>query len=334
MAEAEIQTIGEAMAEYRHSRKTAVVCGGQRLSYQELWERSERIARNLVREGLKKGDRVVLDMGRTGDYICMFLGVALAGGIAVYIHRGWPEKQRTYVIESCKPRRTVTDETARALMQEKSIPGNEAAALPEVRGEDPFQIVYTSGSTGRPKGAVLAHRTAVNSRVPPRLSRMCAERCECRLVDLDFSFVASTFFILRGLLSEKTLVIPTGEELLNAERLAALMEREGVTGAFWTPSRLMKLLTEPAMAAALRRFRVLAFTGEKIPEGLLAALGKHMPEAEAISVYGMSEMMDVSDSLLRPGRENLLPGGGEGIGLHLLDERGEPVAEGETGELC
>ena len=98
MAETGIQTIGEAVARYRFSRKTAVVCGGQRLSYQELWERSERIAQNLIREGLEKGDRVVLDMGRTGDYICMFLGVALAGGISVYIHRGWPEKQRAYEI--------------------------------------------------------------------------------------------------------------------------------------------------------------------------------------------------------------------------------------------
>ncbi|MBE5851313.1 MAG: amino acid adenylation domain-containing protein, partial [Lachnospiraceae bacterium] len=334
MKETHIQTIGEAVAEYRNSVKTAVVCGGQRLSYQELWERSERIARNLIREGLEKGDRVILDMERSADCVCMFLGLARAGGIAVYIHRGWPEKQRVYVIESCRPRRIVNDETARALMQEKSFPGNEAAALPEVRGEDPFQIVYTSGSTGRPKGTVLAHRTAVNDRLPSQVGQTGAEHGARRLVDHDFSFVASTIFLLHGLFCEKTLVIPTGEELLNAERLAALIEREDVTEVFWMSSRFLRLLSEPAMAAAVRRFRMFVFAGEKTPKGLLAAARKYMPEAELFNVYAMSELMVVGVYLLGPENENLFAGSNEGIGLHLLDERGEPVAGGETGELC
>lgn len=335
MAEAGIQTIGEALARYRHSMKTAVVCGGQRLSYQELWGKSERVAQNLIREGLEKGDRVILDMGRSVDFFCMFLGVALAGGIFVYIHRGWPETQRAYVMESCKPRRIVTDETAQSLQEFTA--GGEAVLLPEVRGEDPFQVVYTSGSTGRPKGAVLAHRTAANCSVPLPRNRLCAfeaEHCECLLMDMDFSFVAGTILMLRALFNEKTLVIPTAEELASTKRLAALLEREEVTEAIWTPSRLLKLVSEPALAAAARRFKAFAFIGEKIPEGLFATVRRYMPETEVFSGYGMAELMYVGDYPLQPGTENLLAGSGEGIGLHLLDRNGKPVGEGETGELC
>ncbi|MBE5851311.1 MAG: hypothetical protein E7298_14530, partial [Lachnospiraceae bacterium] len=209
--------------------------------------------------------------------------------------------------------------------------------LPEVRGEDPFQIVYTSGSTGRPKGAVLAHRTAVNSSLllpGNRIFALGAERCERRLLDMDFSFVAATIRMLRGLCNEKTLIIPTGEELSSVERLAALIEREDVTEVHWTPSRLLKLLSEPTIAAAVRRVRALALMGEKTPEGLLAAVRQHMPEAEIISNYGMSELMHLEEHLLEPGTENLLIGFGEGIGMHLLDDQGAPAAAGELGELC
>ena len=337
--EIRIQTIGEAVYRYRQSRDVAVICDGRTLTYQELWGAGTAIAANLIQRGVKKGDRVVLDIERSEKYICMVAGIALAGGIIVYIHRGWPAMQKENVIRDCSPALIVRDDMIPELL---TLPAHQtqdsiAGILPRVKGEDPFQIVYTSGSTGKPKGAVLCHLVAANISMPAgrnRLSRLDVETCKRRLLDSDFSFVSNSIVMLRALFNERTMVVATKEDLSSVSSLAALCKREGIDKVSWTPSRILKLLAEPEMAEAAGKIRVMTVMGEKIPERIKDLLAKYMPDTAVFCGYGMSEMMHIEDHPYVFGKENLFEYGSENIGLHVLDENGNPVAEGEKGELC
>ena len=132
-----IHTIGEALGRYRDSAKVAVVCEGRELTYGQLWDAGVRVALHLVELGLRKGERVILDVGRSEHYVCMLLGLSLAGGVAVYIHRGWPEAQRAYVIEDCDPKLIVDDEMAHKLEGEgpEAPDAERELALPCVLGD-------------------------------------------------------------------------------------------------------------------------------------------------------------------------------------------------------
>lgn len=338
-----IKTIGEALSRYRDSQRIAVICEGRAIRYDELWRCGCRIAGNLISMGLEKGERVVLDMGRSEHYICMLLGIALSGGISVYIHRGWPGKQREYVLTDCTPKFIVDEQYAKELQDPAFVHVSGRAevekncTLPDVKGEDPFQIVYTSGSTGRPKGAVLCHLVAANISLPCERNSLCIfekDSPDRLLLDADFSFVSSTILIMRALFNEKALVIATQRELSSNRLFAGLILEEHVTETVWTPTRTLKYLADQDMKAAVAGIRKLSVAGERIPESLLPVIRESMPDAKVFCAYGMSELMHVEDHPFKSGAETLFGSGSDNIGLHVLSDDGNPVKEGKSGEIC
>lgn len=334
-----LKTIGEILFRYRKSKEPALIFHGRIMTYQHLYESCASVALQLRRRGLKKGDRLVLDMERSQRYVCMMLGIAMSGGVVVSIHKGWPAFMREQVLMECDPFLIVTDEMADAIMEspEEMPPGSVVSLLPEVKGEDPFQIVYTSGSTGKPKGTVLCHLMAANISLCSGKNAMCrhfAASCRRSLLDADFSFVASSIVMMQALFNEKAVVIASREEISSPGRLAVLCQREEIDEVCWTPSRIFSLLSDPDMARAARRIRVMMVAGEKIPEKLYSLIAQFMSDTTVYCAYGMSEMMQVEDHPFIPGRENLLGCGCENIALHVLDPKGESVLAGETGEIC
>ena len=334
-----LKTIGEMLFRYRKSKEPALIFHGRIMTYQHLYESCASVALQLRRRGLKKGDRLVLDMERSQRYVCMMLGIAMSGGVVVSIHQGWPALLREQALMECNPFLIVTDEMADAIMESPKETPLESVVnlLSEVKGEDPFQIVYTSGSTGKPKGTVLCHLMAANISLCSGKNAMCrhfAASCRRSLLDADFSFVASSIVMMQALFNEKVVVIAAQEEISSPGRLAVLCQREEIDEVCWTPSRILSLLSDPDMAKAARRIRVMMVAGEKIPEKLYSLITQFMPATTVYCAYGMSEMMQVEDHPFIPGRENLLGCGCENIALHVLGPKGESVSAGETGEIC
>ena len=338
-----VKTIPEALFRYKDSQKPAVICGERIISYMELWILGNTISRHLIRRGIRKGDRIVLDMERSELAVCMLVGIAMMGGIAVFIHREWPRKQKEYVIEDCAPALIVNNDTAKNLMTctvDEIEAGNGQAAqtiLPPLTGKDPFLIVYTSGSTGRPKGAVLAHLTATNSSTVFQTNRLiCAdmENCDVRLMDMDFSYVASTVLIARALFNGAALVVATDRDIATPGALAALIRQYKRISVSWTPTRIKLLLSDPEMVRAVDHIKVLAIIGEKVPEDLFGLLDQHMPHTLKFCTYGMSEMMQLENRPYTDKTRTLVESPLPNIGLHVLDSNGSPVPEGVMGEIC
>ena len=152
---------------------------------------SNRLARALIDQGLRVGDRVGLLSANSAFYVEAYYGILKAGGVVVALNTAWDGRALSDSLLSCSARflivsarfaRLVSDgvsfeNTLEAVLFEGSGSGLEG--LPEStrslsydQAVDPISsktidvslsetdvasIVYTSGSTGRPHGATLSH---------------------------------------------------------------------------------------------------------------------------------------------------------------------------------
>ncbi|GDY54617.1 hypothetical protein SVIO_052400 [Streptomyces violaceusniger] len=151
----------------RQPDAVAVVDGDNRLTYAQLDQRADRLARGLRALGTASGDLVGVALDRTADLIVTLLGVLKAGGVYVPMDIRYPEERLRYTAEQAGLRIVVGSadsfpeiENVRVLdpgeLAELGEPGERGAEEPPsgaVDGSSPAYVIFTSGSTGRPKGS-------------------------------------------------------------------------------------------------------------------------------------------------------------------------------------
>jgi len=152
---------------------TAVICGVQTLTYAELNQRANRLARYLVTLGAGPERFVGIAMPRTPDMITAVLAVLKSGAAYVPVDPAYPPDRIAYMLTDASPVIVLTTQAAG-----QNLPGAAAqvflddpatvAVVGGVGGEDlcvpvamasPAYVIFTSGSTGRPKGVVVEHRS-------------------------------------------------------------------------------------------------------------------------------------------------------------------------------
>ena len=168
--------------------------GDERLTYAELEERSNQLARLLKESGCKRGDRVCLFVPKNPAAIVAMLGTLKAGCVYVPIDVASPAPRVRMILESADPRMALVARPAAKLLGDV-LAGNDPAAdvavgtledsvesehfAPrftagdlgsqssepldfESTSRDAAHILFTSGSTGTPKGVVIEHRNAIH----------------------------------------------------------------------------------------------------------------------------------------------------------------------------
>src|SRR5690606_9722690 len=147
--------------------------GRAELTYGELDELSDRLARRLVALGAGPETVVALALPRGVDMVVAVLAAWKAGAAYLPVDVSYPPERVALMLADARPAVVVaTAETARAIPRD--TPGarllldaperGPGGALPgrTVRPEHPAYVIYTSGSTGTPKGVVVTHASVVN----------------------------------------------------------------------------------------------------------------------------------------------------------------------------
>src|SRR5579859_6087342 len=198
---------------------TAVICGAATLSYAELNQRANRLARHLISLGAGPERFVGIAMPRTPEMITAVLAVLKSGAAYVPVDPGYPPDRIAYMLADASP--TIVLTTAAA---GQNLPGAAAqlrlddpatvAALAALDSTDltadagirlpllshPAYAIYTSGSTGRPKGVVIEHRSMVGLLCWAR-AEFTSSELACVLVSTSLSFDVSVFEIFTPLIS-------------------------------------------------------------------------------------------------------------------------------------
>ncbi|MGW7594926.1 AMP-binding protein, partial [Streptomyces rubiginosohelvolus] len=231
----------EQVARTPHATAVSEAATGTALSYQELDQRANRLARRLIALGVGREDPVGVLMTRSSDLVVALLAILKAGGVYVPVHEDDPADRRQWIVDRARPVLLLVDEA----MHRAGVPDRVpvlAVRDPETAGasaEDPqvpvrpeqlAYVIHTSGSTGRPKGVAVTQRDVVRLLVDPQWS---PER-HARVLQLaPYAFDVSAYEIWMPLLHGGQVVVPPPGRL-EPSVLRELIEKYEITGLLMT----------------------------------------------------------------------------------------------------
>ncbi len=332
----------------------AVVFGQEGLTYRELDERANRLARYL--RGLGVGPEVLvgLSVERSLELVVGLLGILKAGGAYVPLDPRYPqERLRQIMVDSG----VVVVVTQEKFLQELPLSGMpvvcvdrdwariEAESSERVESgvdrENLAYVIYTSGSTGRPKGVLIRHASVVNHNLAV-VQGLCLDNRDRVLQFSTINFDTSVEEIFPTLLAGATLVMRGPEAAISVAELVELLAGSGVTvvdlpTAYWHQwvSEL-----ERGWSEIPESLRLVIVGGEKALAERYAAWRREVGgRVRVMNTYGPTETTVIS-TWYTLGEEDAsgereLPIGRPiaNTRVYILDEGMRLVPVGVTGEL-
>ncbi|MCE7593887.1 amino acid adenylation domain-containing protein [Vibrio fluvialis] len=284
------------------SQRTALFCGEQRWSYQQLGEQVANMMAHLQARGVKAGDVVAICLPRSAAHVIATLSCALSGVIWVPIDAASPPERKTYLLSHCQPALVIvaSDDVENVehphcvAMRELLQPALKAARLPSQEvlrarshSEATAYYLYTSGTTGQPKCVVLNNRATANVLHHTLATWQVNER-DVMLSVTPLHHDMSVFDLLGSLCAGSALVIPEPEAEKDALHWNTLVERHGVTLWCSVPAILEMLLACQSTSQG-QSLRLIAQGGDYIKPQTIQTLRERLPNARLFSLGGPTE---------------------------------------------
>ena len=330
-----------------------------RLTYAQFWERSVRLANAMLARGLKPGDRVALFAQNCPEYLQSYVGLQLAGLVAVPANYRLTPPELSYLLDNSGARAILIGEEYLPYLDKlrelgKRIPGvvivfgtngdngfehaiGKAAATVPPRAfglNDPAAIFYTSGTTGFPKGAVMSHAVI--------LSRFGSWGWRYGITEEEVTLVPGPVFHQSfGSISLITLSVG-GKVVLrrdfSPERSLEDMRHFGITWAFLVPTMLGAVVQSAnglGRTPDLPRLRGLMSSGSRLQLTMIEGFEAAFPKARLADTYGWTESgwitycrhEDILASDRSVGRASF------GCEIAILDEGGNELPRGTEGAI-
>ncbi|KAA2254442.1 amino acid adenylation domain-containing protein [Solihabitans fulvus] len=331
----------------------AVVFEGHTLTYAELNERANRLARLLVERGAGPESLVAVAVPRSLELIVALHAVHKAGAAYLPVDPDYPADRIDYLLTDARcPLLLSTARIAADLPETPGVPrllldhdeltpllaGRPAGNLTDrdrrapLRPDHPAYVIYTSGSTGRPKGVVVPHHGIVN-RLLWMQDRYGLTPQDRVLQKTSSGFDVSVWEFFWPLLAGATLVVAKPEGHKDPAYLSGLVRDARITTVHFVPSMLQAFLgqADPAGCASLRR---VICSGEALPRELRDRFFAVL-DCELHNLYGPTEAsVDVTSWQCVPGTDTVPIGRPVwNTALYVLDAALRPVPPGTAGEL-
>jgi benzoate-CoA ligase family protein len=349
----------------RHPERVMIAGEPREVTYRDLAGLSNRVGNALLAQGVTRGDRVLILLPDSPEFIAVFFGTAKIGAIAVPVNPFAHASDYHHYIENSEPRTAIVHSEAlseflpassgRAQMRMVLV-GDEAIETggvacakwnlwtgasserlaPEATSpHDPAFFLYTSGSGGRPKAAVHRHADML-------VTSGSFAHGVLGLHEGDVTFSVSKLFFAYGLGNGMYFPLSAGARtILNPERtkvdrVIALVNRHQPTIFFAVPTFYAAILREAeneTCAVDFSSVRQCVSAGEALPAEIFERWRKRFG-LEILDGIGSTEMLHMFISS-RPG--NCKPGSCgfpvPGYEARIVDDAGEPVPDGEVGNL-
>ncbi|WP_440512695.1 non-ribosomal peptide synthetase, partial [Serratia sarumanii] len=319
----------------------AVVNDRDSLSYAQLNAHANQLAHQLIAQGVRPGDRVATSLERSVSLVIAQLAILKAGAAYVPLDPHLPVARQAWIIGDSGASlilcdrdidREIAGEIACLRIDRLRQNPTHDPAVPRAGGA-PAYIMYTSGSTGTPKGVMVTHQGILRLAINNRFASF--ERGDRFAFAANPAFDASTLEMWGALLNGASLAIIAPEVLTEAEALAAALVRQGINVLFLTTSLFNQYAH--SIAATLAQLKYLLSGGEAADPHAFARMLKEAGPVRLINAYGPTEctVFATTATIERVDPWQRLPIG-RPIGntrIYLLDEHGQPVPLGATGEI-
>lgn len=341
----------------RMGAKDAVVSGGQRLTFRELEESTNRMARALRAAGVEVGDRVAVYLPNGIEFVRAYIAAVKAGALAVPVNLPLSAPEITHILSDCTPRAVFISEATEAvyaraaeglsgilrigvdavckadLSLDAMLAGGDASPLDIPYDADACMVAYTSGTTGRAKGVILtqSNYAFVNGYLNGMYWRLGAD--DRQICTTPLAHRTGLARLMNMIMHGCTLVVMPRFDAKEAARLVR-EERITVFGMVPTVGRMMLSEVE-ACPEDFASVNVMLVTGEAFPLDVKARLHAALPNVRFYSFYAMTEAgaithLDASEQFSHPtsvGRP------WPGVDVKLVDAAGTEVPVDEIGEI-
>ena len=349
-----------------------VFCGdtSTRLSWQDMWETSVRLANSLEKLGVKKGDRLAVWAPSVPEWVIAQFACGQSGLILVTMNPVYTSDEAEYAFEKVDAKVVVSTKAYSEkllamknykpdiilqtgwnrvdveleppfthLFQDLVKSGETTHSFGEIDADSVGMIQFTSGTTGRPKAASLTHRNLVNNAfgIGHRYGSILPEHRFCMNVPLFHCF-GSVIGTMVAAASANTCVFPA--EGYSPTAAIEAMREEKCTFIYGTPTMYIDIF-------GLAKRQGLIDSFETVKHGKMA--GSICPpelNRQAIEEFGINLMVAYGTTENSPVVTGTFPDDSFekkvntiGFPLHhieckIIDKNSHVVPIGKSGELC
>ncbi|MBC6431623.1 amino acid adenylation domain-containing protein, partial [Nostoc sp. HG1] len=277
----------------------AVTFENEQLTYQQLNQRANQLARYLELQGITPNTLVGICVERSLDMIVGILGILKAGAAYVPIDPTYPPERIAWILQNSQAKVLLTQQPLVAklpphqaqiicvdtdwkIIAQHSQENLEIATTPN----DLAYIIYTSGSTGKPKGVQIAHRNLVHS-TNARIAYYQQPVSRFLLLS-SFAFDSSVASIFWTLCCGGTLVLPQEGLQREIPQLIELIAQYQISHLLSLPS-LYALILEQAKLEKLTSLKTIIVAGEACSGELVKLHLQQLPTSSLFNEYGPTE---------------------------------------------
>lgn len=293
--------------------------GATRITYEQVDYLSGKVYAYLKKLGIGKEDFVAICLPRSSQPVIAMLGIWKAGAAYVMLEENYAPERTAYIIENCNCKLTINSELWQEIQSMDYLPGYEPL--------EPHQAalaVYTSGSTGNPKGVLheFGNIDRIDASANYKGLRYVAEDDSYALL-APLTFVAGCGTAMMCMISGATLHILPYATIKNPVALEAYILEKQIT----------KISLSPTLFRAFRSIspylKMVILGGEPISN-------LYTDKVQLMSAYSMSECgaMIATFEIDQPYHKTPIGKPQCDMKVWLLDEDGNEVPDGESGELC
>lgn len=346
-----------------HPDKPLCHIDGLTFSYAQVDEISGRVASSLLRLGLRRGDKVAVQLPNVPQFLFSYFGILKAGLVLVPLNPLLRAGEIAYHLSDSDSRVLITfetfaDEAVKGAAQVDGVstyvvnlPGSDqrpegtrsydelyaaddTGEIEPTNADDTAVLLYTSGTTGRPKGAELTHF---------QLYMNCTTGGELfGFEDDDIGVAVLPLFHVFGLSSVLNVAVRFGGTIVLIPRFEAdpvldAIERHRCTIFSGVPTMYFALLKADLSGRDLSSLRVGVSGGAAIPGEVVRAFEQKFPGVVILEGYGLSETASTTTFNISAERRKVLSIGKPiwGVQARVVDDQDKPLPPGpeHVGEI-
>lgn len=332
-------------------KATAIQFENDVWTYEELFEKAQKIAYYFIENGYQKNDIVAQFMLNSNLFMAVYYGVQMAGLTVMPVNTKLAPPEVDFIFKHSEAKVLIYDEKLQdtvdatthsfeqllSLTQIQAIINEQSTSpgLPQLELEDTAVVMYTSGTTGKPKGVMLSHRNILET------AQIWSD--SMNMTNDDRMFICTPLFHCAG---SHVFAVPTiykgGAVLIEEafspnQTLKNLVESEA-TIFFGVPAMYTILLNKPELQDYnFSQLRLFCYGAAPMPYELVKRLKDTFPNVKVQNLYGQTENSPAASSLLDDAALFKIGSVGKPLArteIQLRDANGEIVPLGEVGEIC
>ena len=328
---------------------TAIIFENEKLTYQELDEKTNQLAHYLIEKGVKLETLVPLCINRSLEMIIGIFGIMKAGAAYVPIDPEYPDDRIDYMLDDVKAQIILTSASCKNKLPTGNINIIELDSDWENISKQPktnlssspspnnlAYVIYTSGSTGKPKGVMNEHIGLLNRLIWAQDYFNLTE-ADAVLQKTTFCFDVSVWELVWPLLAGSKLVFAKPGGHKDNLYLKSIIDDAKITMLHFVPSMLELFLFDLKESDCAGLKKVLC-SGEALKPSHVKLFREKLPNAELHNLYGPTEAaIDVTCWTMPKTSEEIfvVPIGKPVLNteIYILDENNNLLSTGMPGEL-